>query len=80
MRTQERIEKAIAILECKNHWNSSDWAEYDRLWRELEKLNPLPKEPTQEEKEAAEIAKYAAMGLVYVGKNEFGNMVFETNY
>lgn len=80
MRTQEQIEKEIAILECKDHWNSSDWQEYDKLWKELEKFNPLPKEPTQEEKEAAEIAKYAAMGLYYMGKNEFGRMVFETRY
>ena len=80
MRTQEQVEKEIAILECKDHWNFNDWQEYDRLWQELEKLNPLPKEPTQEEKEAAEIAKYAAIGLYYMGKNEFGRMVFETRY
>lgn len=80
MRTQEQIEKAIAILECKDHWNSSDWKEYYSLRDEFEKLNPLPKEPTKQEKEAAEIAKYAAMGLVYVGRNEFGGMIFETNY
>lgn len=80
MKTQEQIEREIAILECKDHWTSKDWQENDRLWRELEKLNPLPQEPTQEEKETAEIAKYAAMGLYYVGLNEFGNMVFETRY
>lgn len=80
MRTQEQIEKEIAILECKDHWNANDWKEYDSLRKELEQFNPLPQEPTQEEKEAAEIAKYAAMGLYYVGRNEFGGMIFQTNY
>lgn len=80
MRTQEQIEQDIFILECKDHWNSNDWTECARLKKELEAFQPLPQEPTQEEKEAAEIAKYAEMGLVYVGKNEFGNMIFETNY
>lgn len=80
MRTQKQIKQDIFILECKDHWNSRDWQEYARLKKELEKFNPLPQEPTQEEKEAAEIEKYAAMGLYYVGRNEFGNMVFETRY
>lgn len=80
MRTQEQIERDIFILECKDHWDSRDWAEFARLKKELEIFQPLPKEPAQEEKEAAEIARYAAMGLVYIGKNEFGNMIFETNY
>ena len=80
MKTQEQIEREIAILECKDHWTSKDWAEYARLKKELEVFQPLPQELTQEEKEATEIAKYAAMGLYYVGKNEFGNMIFETKY
>ena len=34
----ERIERAIFILECKDHWNDKDYAEYNRLNNELREL------------------------------------------
>jgi len=37
-RTREQIEMALFILECKDHWDNKDWAEYDKLRKELETL------------------------------------------
>ena len=38
-KTREQLERAIFILECKDHWNNEDWKEYDRLCRERRELD-----------------------------------------
>ena len=37
-KSREQIERAIFILECKDHWNNADWQEYERLCRELREV------------------------------------------
>lgn len=34
----EKVERAIFILECKDHWTSADWSEMSRLQSELREL------------------------------------------
>lgn len=34
----EKVERAIFILECKDHWTPADWRESDRLESKLREL------------------------------------------
>ena len=77
-KTLNQIETEMAVLECKDHWDMKDNAEWDALLAEKEALLPQSKEPIQEEEDKKTIEKYAAMGLEFVGYDEKGAMRFES--
>ena len=38
-KNREQLERAIFILECKDHWNNADWQEYYNLCAQLRALD-----------------------------------------
>lgn len=74
--TNDELDQAIFVLECKDHWTEKDWAEYNELENKKRAFYPKPKEPTKEERDQETIKHYESLGMKFVGYNERGSMEF----